>query len=114
MARFKDFGSEKNTLEPIVFKIHGEEFTCLPAIQGKTLLDLIASSSSDDPAVASAVTLKFFERVLSAESLIRFNTLLDSKDKIVSIETLTDISTWLIEEYTSRPNQPSEASSTGE
>jgi hypothetical protein len=60
------------------------------------------------------VTLKFFEQVLSAESLVRFNNLLESKDRIVSIDKLTDISTWLIEEYTSRPNQQPEASSTGE
>jgi hypothetical protein len=114
MARFKDFGTDSSAEGPIVFKVSGEEFTCLPAIQGKTLLDLIASSSSDDPAVASAVTLKFFEQVLSAESLVRFNNLLESKDRIVSIDKLTDISTWLIEEYTSRPNQQPEASSTGE
>jgi hypothetical protein len=113
MARFKDFGSDvspEGKSEPIVFKVHGEEFKCIPVMQGKTLLDLIADSSSDDPAKSSATTIKFFEAVLTDESLERFSLLINSKDKIVSIDTLTDITSWLIEEYTERPLEQSEAS----
>ena len=113
MARFKDFGSgsaSEELREPVVFKIHEEEFKCIPVLQGKTLLDLIADSSSDDPAKSSATTIKFFEAVLTNESLERFNKLINGKDKIVSIETLTDITSWLIEEYTERPLEQSEAS----
>lgn len=112
MARFKDFGSGASTegsKEPVVFKIYGEQFTCIPTLQGKTLLDLISDSGSDDPAKSSATTIKFFESVLTDESLEKFNALINSKDKIVSIETLTEITTWLIEEYTDRPLEQSEA-----
>jgi hypothetical protein len=56
------------------------------------------------------VTLRFFRSVLTHESLVRFDALLDSKETVVSLETLTDISAWLIEEYTNRPEVQPEAS----
>jgi hypothetical protein len=111
MARFKDFGSGAATeSEPIIFKLHGEEFTCIPSIQGKVLLEIVSDSASEDVAKSSAVTLRFFRSVLTTESLLRFDSLMDSKDKVVSLETLTDITSWLIEEYTNRPEAQPEAS----
>ena len=48
--RFRDFGSGDSVVkEPLSFKLHGEEFNCVPMIQGKFLLDLVADSNSDDP-----------------------------------------------------------------
>jgi hypothetical protein len=111
MARFKDFGSgDSANAEPIVFKLYGEEFTCIPSIQGKVLLEIVSDSASDDVVKSSAVTLRFFRSVLNHDSMVRFDALLDSKDTVVSLETLTDISAWLIEEYTSRPEAQPEAS----
>jgi hypothetical protein len=116
MARFKDFGNgaASGITESIVFKLHGEEFTCIPEIQGKVLLDLISDSASDDVVKSTAVTLHFFRSVLTAESLERFDVLIESKTSVVSLETLGDISAWLVEEYTNRPSERSEDSSTGE
>jgi hypothetical protein len=116
MARFKDFGSgdSSKSLEPIMFKLHGEEFKCLPELQGKTFLDMVSNSASEDPVVSSAVTLDFFKAVLFEESLERFNQLLENKEKIVSLETLTSVVGWLIEEYTERPLEQPEVSSTGD
>jgi hypothetical protein len=111
MARFKDFGSGSGTeTEPIVFKLYNEEFTCIPSIQGKVLLEIVSDSASDDVATSSAVTMRFFRSVLTHESLMRFDALLESKETVVSLETLTDISSWLIEEYTNRPEAQPEAS----
>jgi hypothetical protein len=111
MARFKDFGSgDSVNAEPIVFKLYGEEFTCIPSIQGKVLLEIVSDSASDDVVKSSAVTLRFFRSVLNHDSMVRFDALLDSKETVVSLETLTDISAWLIEEYTSRPEAQPEAS----
>ena len=111
MARFKDFGSgDSVNAEPIVFKLYGEEFTCIPSIQGKVLLEIVSDSASEDVVKSSAVTLRFFRSVLTHESMLRFDALLDSKETVVSLETLTDISAWLIEEYTSRPEAQPEAS----
>lgn len=114
-ARFKDFGAgDGEELEPLSFKLYGEEFECYPAIQGKFLLNLIGSSASDDVLESSKVVTDFFAKVLKPESAIRFNALLEDPEKIVSVETLAEITTWLMEEYTDRPNQQPEASSTGQ
>jgi len=105
-SRFKDFGAGLDTsaVEPITFMIHGEEFHCLPALQGKVLLGFVAESQSANPATQAAIIEKFFEKVLVTESLERFNALQDTVDKIVSVETLSEIISWVVEQYTDRPN----------
>ena len=107
MTKFRDFGSGKNTgeKEPVTFKIHGEDFSCREELQGKTLLDLVAQSSADDPAQAAKTISNFFENVLVAESYKRFNDLITSSDKIVTVETLAEISGWLVEVYAGRPEE---------
>lgn len=113
--RFKDFGGGEVADEtPLSFKLHGEEFHCRPAIQGKTLLDLAASSESTDGAAVANTINKFFETCLVPESFESFNSLLESPDKIVTVETLSEITAWLVEEYSSRPTQQPEPSSTGQ
>lgn len=109
--RFKDFGSgAKEQKEPLSFKLHDEEFECLPELQGKVLLDLIATSGSEDPAASSLIMNKFFSNALTDESYSRFEALLNSKDKIVHVETLSEIVSWLIGEYGGRPNlQPEDS-----
>ena len=115
--RFKDFGTGGliNT-SPLSFKIHDEEFHCRPSIQGKTLLDIVASSGgSDDSGVNAAKTINtFFEVTLVEESYKRFEALLTNPDKIVSVETLGEITAWLVEEYSSRPMQQPEPSLSGQ
>ena len=104
MARFKDFGgSIESSLDPVTFKLHGEEFTCVRELQGKVLLDLVADSSTEDPAKTAATLTKLFKTVLLDESYERFDTLLNDKEKIVPVETLAEITSWLIEEYSDRP-----------
>lgn len=108
--RFKDFGSgEQENSTPLSFKLHGEEFFCVPQVQGKLLLELVSESSSDDPAASAAIVTKLFEYVLEDESVGRFNALLVDKKKIVSVETLAEITGWLVEEYTKRPEGQPEA-----
>lgn len=107
--RFKDFGSgSENVKPPLSFKIHGEEFQCISVLQGKILLDLVRKSQSSDPLVAAAVIDEFFDNVLVEESLSRFNDLLRDKERIVSVETLSEIVAWLIEEYSGRPEEQPE------
>jgi hypothetical protein len=103
--RFKDFGSgaELAPVEPLSFKLHGEEFKCLPRIQGKVFLEFIEHSASDDGAETAKVISSFFGKVLEDESVVRFDALLTSKDKIVTVESLSEIVAWLLEEYSARP-----------
>lgn len=103
--KFRDFGSgDLENREPISFKVHDEEFTCIPAVQGKVLLDLISKSGSENPAEQAQIIDQFFGNVLEEESLERFNALLEDKKRIVTTETLAEITGWLIEQYGERPN----------
>lgn len=104
MTRFKDFGvGSPVEAEPLSFKLHGEEFFAIPEIQGKFLIDLVKDSQGEDTAKSAAIILDFFKNVLTDESFERFDALLNSKDKIVSVDTLAEITGWLVEEYTNRP-----------
>lgn len=102
--RFKDFGKGSDVeTEPLSFKLHDEEFSCVTQIQGSVLLGLAETSQSGDNASSAAVILDFFEKVLLDESYVRFEALINSKDRIVTVETLGEITGWLLEEYTNRP-----------
>lgn len=109
MARFKDFGSPtKDQDEPITFRLYDETFHAVPAIQGKVLMGLVSNANVDDPSQSAAAVIGFFDKVLVPESLERFNALVESKDKIVPVETLAEIVGWLVEEYSGRPEEPRE------
>ena len=110
MTRFKDFGATTSAAEPLSFQLNGETFDCLPEIQGKVLLDLVKDSSSEDAAKSAEIITNFFSFVLTNESEERFNAMLSSKDKIVSVETLAEITGWLVQEYTNRPEGQPEVS----
>jgi hypothetical protein len=108
--RFKDFGSGDGVeATPLSFKLHNEEFHCAPAVQGKLMLQLAASAGDNDPAKAAGMIDSFFEQVLLAESYERFSALLAS-EKIVPVETLANITAWLVEEYSGRPTERPEVS----
>lgn len=114
MSRFKDFGAgQETTNEPLSFSLHGETFECYPALQGKFLLDLVASASSEDPGSSAAVVGSFFSKVLVPESYERFLALSVDPERIVSVETLGEITGWLVSEYTDRPTTAQENSSNG-
>jgi hypothetical protein len=109
MARFKDFGSPAaDKTEALTFALYGESFEAVPAIQGKVLMGLVQGANIDDPGKSAEMVLGFFDKVLLPESLERFNALVDSKDKIVPVETLAEIVGWLVEEYSGRPEEPRE------
>lgn len=112
--RFKDFGNGGLVqVEPLSFKLHNEEFTCLPQIQGKVLLDMVADSQGADNKLAGELLTRFFAKTLEKESYERFVNLLES-DKIVSVDTLGEIVAWMVEQYSSRPTQGSEDSQSGQ
>ena len=115
-SRFKDFGAgvAEADKRPLSFKLHGEEFHCKPAIQGKAMLEMVASSESDNNAEMANVITTFFNVALAEESKEPFFALLEDPDKIVTVETLSEIIAWLVEEYTGRPTQQPEPSSSGQ
>lgn len=107
-ARFKDFGrgNDKNVSDqPLTFKLFDEEFHCYPRMQGKTLLEFVEMANSENAAETAKVTRVFFKKVLKPESYDRFDALLDDAEKIVSVETLAEITGWLLEQYGDRPEE---------
>lgn len=114
-SRFKDFGDGGIVVtEALSFKLHGEEFECRPAIQGKVLLDMVATASSSDQGAATAVIMDFFKSTLTPDSMKKFEDLLNTPDKIVTVETLGEITAWLVEQYSGRPQQGPEQSQSGQ
>ena len=105
MAKFKDFGAPSvEEAEPIAFKLHDEEFHCVKALPGKVLLDMVARSNSDNSADQASMINEFFSHALINESYERFNSLIVDKERVVSAETLGEITGWLVEQYGDRPN----------
>jgi len=112
--RFKDFGNGGLVeVEPLSFKLHDEEFRCLPQIQGKVLLDMVADSQGEDNKLAAELINRFFAKTLEPESFTRFVNLLES-EKIVSVDTLGEIVSWMVEQYSSRPTLGSQDSQSGQ
>lgn len=117
MARFKDFGSGNadTPKEEIKFALHGEEFVCRPALPGQVLLNLVAKSGDEDnPAEAAKVITDFFKTVLVPESYTRFDALANDPDRVVEVDTLSDIVGWLVEQYSDRPISRPEALPNGQ
>ena len=113
--RFRDFGAGDSISEPLSFKLHGEEFHCKPALQGKVLLDMVATAQSgNESAIAAGMIENFFAKALLEESLTRFRVLLDDPNKIVTVETLGELTAWLVEQYSGRPMQGPEDSLSGQ
>ena len=115
MTRFKDFGTgTAYNKDPLTFKIYEEDFECYPALQGKVLLDFIAQSSSDNGAEMADTIVMFFGKALKPESYEKFMALVEDPDRVVSIETLGEITAWLVGEYSDRPTQQPESSASGQ
>jgi len=110
--RHKDF-SVRNIADadPLTFSLGDEEFNCYAEVQGKTILDIMkvaATGDEDSRGVLMAVSiLDFFVKVMPPKEYKRFETLMEDPEKIVPMDTLSEIMSWLIEEYTARPTQPS-------
>jgi len=100
--------------EPLSFDLGGEEFLCYPEVQGKTILDIMkvaAEGDEDSRGLLMAVSvLDFFVKVMPPEEYERFEKLMEDEKRIVPMDVLSEIMSWLIEEYTGRPTTPSSGS----
>jgi len=116
MARFKDFGNPSEGLvrEKISFKLYNEEFECVSALPGATLLKFASVSSSEDGAESATAINYFFEKALLPESYERFQVICEDPDRLITVETLGNVIEFVIEAMSDRPTQGSELSSNGE
>jgi hypothetical protein len=116
VTRYRNFGSPAQSDEVVVFDLFGEQYKCKAALQGRVLIELVSRADQDNTAEAAAAVLHFFDVVMDDESRERFNELTQSEDRVVSLETLTEIMEWLVQQYAGgeRPTEPSPDSSPGE
>lgn len=110
--RHKSFKVQNvDELEPLSFDLGGEEFTCYPAVQGKVILDImkIASEGDEDTRgmMMAVSVLDFFEKVMPPEEYERLGKLMEDPKRIVELDVMSEIMSWLIEEYSGRPTEPS-------
>lgn len=100
--------AESEDLGEITFDLHGETFVALPEIQGIALMEFIEANSKGGQATLGALRL-FLQNSMDEAEYAKLHTLLSSKDKTknTKIETIAEIVTYLVEEYTSRPSQAS-------
>ena len=114
MVRHRDFGAPASQDEPVTFALYGETFRCVAALQGRTLLDFIATSSDEDGASSAKAVLDFFDVALVEADRERFTELTSSQDTVVPLETLASIMEWMVEQYAGRPTEPSSPSESGD
>lgn len=113
MARFKDFGKgAESSSEPVTFKLHDETFTCVSAIPGKLMLQIIDNTQQEGMSFDQIET--FFSVVMTGDSKERFDALIVDKERIVSMETLGGVVGWLISEYSGLPEEEPETSEAGQ
>lgn len=111
-TKIKDFGGDDSLrTEPITFRLYDEEFECRPELPGAVLLKFFKASAD----VASADSLlDFLHHAIFPDDWERFNELIEDPDRVVRLDKLGNIVTWLVEEYSgSLPTKPSRASATG-
>lgn len=115
MTRHKDFsgGTKISEFEPLTFSLNGQKFEAVPAIQGSTLLEFVASADGESGGAAATALYKFFEDVMEPDQYQRFQAVLKDPEVIIDMELIGEIAGWLVEEYTSRPTKRPESSSDG-
>ena len=116
-TRHKDFNVEKLNPEvkndPITFTLAGEEFTCRAKLPGWLMVKFVASSTRDIRGADIGAVYNFFRDVLVPESLVRFEALMYTDEYDIELDTLADITNWLVSEYTARPTQQPSPSTNG-
>ncbi len=107
-------GKALSDFEPIEFDLNDQTFKCRPALQGATLLEFVAKADGESGGAAAGALYGFFQDAMEEEEYTRFRNYLNSPDLIIEMETIGEIASWLVEEYTARPTQPSGSSDTGQ
>jgi len=114
-TRHKDFGAPKTMadFEPVTFTLAGQEFSCHPAVQGAVLLKFIADADSNEGGRAAQAMRWFFTQVMTEEEVARFYQLIDGEEFVIDMQDLAEITSWLVETYSTRPTVPSKPSQGG-
>jgi len=108
--KIKSFVSETEEapVEPIEFElIKGETLEAYGDVSGAVTLEFIAATSGDNSAGVAKGLLDYLKASMDEENFKRFDTIIKSPDHKISIEKLSNIVAYLVEERSSRPTEAS-------
>lgn len=110
----KSFGSHvPKGINPMELEINDQTFLVRGAMSGVQLLQLIKAMDGNGDSDSADTMLNFIERSIIEDDRERAMEYLANSEPPVPLTTLTDIITWLIEEYTGKPTELSGTSSDG-
>lgn len=122
--RFKSFGSPiVGNDDPVEFELYNTIFRCVPAIQGKKMLEFISATNDDDYSASADALLEFINTCVVPAQREELSIMLSSDDQIVPMDVLTEITSFLVESYSGTvganesgksESSPSEPSSNGQ
>lgn len=112
--RAKSFGSPTpQGVQPMLLEVNDQKFKVRGAMSGVRLLNLVRAMDGTGDTDSASEMLKFIETALLVEDRERGMHYLTDSDPPVTLTTLTEIITWLIEEYSGKPTPQSTSSAPG-
>lgn len=114
MARNKRFAVKRSRKPAITFELEfetedgktdTESFTCVNELPAAALADFTRATVQNET-LGLAAMIDMLSGLLIEGDDKRFLELIHSKDKIVDVETLSNIVEYVIEEFSERPTQP--------
>ena len=105
----KSFQSAASSLpaDPVVFDVDGETFAAVPVLSATAATTLAVLGSSEDSRERMTAIGEFLDLVLVPESRERFATRMAATDKPLTLDDVSEVVTWLIEDvYVLRPTGP--------
>jgi hypothetical protein len=110
---FVDQSDADTAVEPIEFEVNSEVFQAHPRIAGWVLLDIagaINDDSSSGSSRAGAFRSLISQALLDEDNVRRFTKVVSDPVTGPDVNGLVEIATWLIDQYTGRPTEPSPVS----
>lgn len=109
-GKIKSFTTKNATkAEPIEFELEGETFEAYGEVPGAVLLDFIAAATKEDGGNTAAAIMGYLKSSMNKENYKRFDALTRDPEKVIQLQTLSDIVSYLVEERTNRPLESSQA-----
>lgn len=106
--RFRNFGEavRASDLPPLEFELCGRLYHCAPAMNSKKLMGFVKRADDAGGSSAGDVIHDFIHEVILSEDREAWDALMDSDDYIIDIQLVSDVVSWLIENYSNRPTKP--------
>jgi hypothetical protein len=98
---------EETAVAPLGFTLAGEDFEVIPEAPGIVILEFIEATSSGQSGATSKALIGFLKEVTTEEEWERLNAVLHDPKNRIDIKTISDIVSYLTEQYASRPTSAS-------